>query len=160
LDQRKFITFMLLTMAIWMLSFKLFPVPELPDPAAAGAKDDGKAADAKAEAAAEDADADNAKDDAEPAEGEPQPPAEGQPQAGQAAPEGAQPPAPRPGELVIAQPAGETEYVSIGSLEPKDGYRMLVTLTSRGAAVLRAELSSPRFSDQQNWSGYLGELQL
>lgn len=150
---------MLLTMAIWMLSFKLFPAPDPPDPAAAGAKADGKAAGGEVADVADNADADEAKDEEEPADDEPQPPGE-QPQPGNVPPAGVQPPAAKPGELVIAQPAGETKFVSIGSLDPNDGYRMLVTLTSSGAAVLRAELSSPRFTAQQDWSGYLGELQL
>jgi hypothetical protein len=35
---------------------------------------------------------------------------------------------------------------------------MLVTLTSRGAAVERIELADERFHDQDDWSGYLGHL--
>ena len=37
---------------------------------------------------------------------------------------------------------------------------MLVTLTNAGAAVRRAEMASPRYRDQHDWSGYLGELEL
>ncbi|MCI0333818.1 MAG: membrane protein insertase YidC [Planctomycetes bacterium] len=148
MDQRKFITFMLLVVAAMMLFSSLFPVPEQPkQPApAAGAKDDGKAAQV----------ADN---DVQPQPGE-QPPAGEQQVDGQPQP-GAQPPAiAKPGELQIGASAGETQFVTIGSLNRDDGYRMLVTLTSSGAAVRRAELSSPRFTDQHDWSGYLGELEL
>jgi len=146
---------MLLTMAIWMLSFKLFPAPDPPDPAAAGAKADGKAA------AVDNGKADDANNDEQPADDEPQPPAGQPPQVGEAPPAGVQPPvAAKPGELVIPQPAGETQFVAFGSLDPRDGYRMLVTATTSGAAIVRAELSSPRYTDQQDWSGYLGELQL
>ena len=37
---------------------------------------------------------------------------------------------------------------------------MLVTLTNAGAAVVRAEMSSPRYRDQEDWNGYLGDLEL
>ena len=46
------------------------------------------------------------------------------------------------------------------SLDPKSGYRMLVTLTNAGASVVRAEMSSPRYRDQEDWNGYLGDLEL
>ena len=51
------------------------------------------------------------------------------------------------------------EFVSLGSLDRDTGYRMLVTLTNQGAAVRRAELSSPRFLDLTDRSGYLGHLE-
>ncbi len=152
MDQRKFITFMLLVVAAMMLFSSLFPAPEQPKqpPPAAVAQDDGKEpADGKVAEVA-----DNADNDAQPQPGE-------QPQAGDQPQPGAQPPAlVKPGELQFGESAGETQFVSIGSLNRDDGYRMLVLLTSRGAAVLRAELSSPRFTDQHDWSGYLGELEL
>ena len=47
---------------------------------------------------------------------------------------------------------------TLGSLDPADPARMLVTLTSRGAAVERIELSSEQFHDQDDRSGYLGHL--
>ncbi len=49
-------------------------------------------------------------------------------------------------------------WVTLGSADPDDPYRMLVTLTSRGAAVLRIELSSPRYHDLEDRSGYLGHI--
>jgi YidC/Oxa1 family membrane protein insertase len=49
-------------------------------------------------------------------------------------------------------------WVTLGSADPNDPYRMLVTLTSRGAAVLRIELSSPRYHDLEDRSGYLGHI--
>jgi YidC/Oxa1 family membrane protein insertase len=52
------------------------------------------------------------------------------------------------------------QMLSLGSLDPASGYRMLVTLTNRGGAVLRTELASPRYRDQHDRSGYLGELEL
>ncbi|MCE9630396.1 MAG: YidC/Oxa1 family insertase periplasmic-domain containing protein, partial [Planctomycetia bacterium] len=46
---------------------------------------------------------------------------------------------------------------TLGSLDPKAA-RMLVTLTSRGAAVERIELADEKFHDQDDRSGYLGHL--
>jgi YidC/Oxa1 family membrane protein insertase len=56
------------------------------------------------------------------------------------------------------EPASAEEWVSLGSADPKDPYRMLVTLTNRGAALARIELSSPRYRDIDDRSGYLGHL--
>ncbi len=47
---------------------------------------------------------------------------------------------------------------SLGSLAEDGPARMLVTLTSRGAAVERIELAGRQFHDQDDWSGYLGHL--
>ena len=61
-----------------------------------------------------------------------------------------------------AQPAAEPEapeaWVTLGSADPADPYRMLVTLTSKGAAVARIELNSPKYCDIDDRSGYLGHL--
>jgi len=53
-------------------------------------------------------------------------------------------------------------WLTLGSLErgPDNPYRMLVTLTSRGAAVRRVELASESFRDLEFRDGYLGELAL
>lgn len=72
---------------------------------------------------------------------------------------GAPPPAlgslPQVAELTIP-----TQFVTLGSIDPASGYRMMVTLTNEGAVLRRAEFASPRFRDQHDWSGYLGELEL
>lgn len=55
----------------------------------------------------------------------------------------------------------EPEWATLGSLDPNDPYRMLVTFTNVGAAVERIELNSPRYhdiEDQEDRSGYLGHL--
>jgi len=52
----------------------------------------------------------------------------------------------------------EPRLVALGSADPKSPYRMQVTLTNRGAAVARIELSSDRFRDLEDRSGYLGHL--
>ena len=54
------------------------------------------------------------------------------------------------------------QWVTLGSADPASDYRMLVTLTNRGAAVERIELNSPRYRDVEDWedrSGYLGQLE-
>jgi len=58
-----------------------------------------------------------------------------------------------------AQPPAEPEqFVTLGSLGGDSSYRLLATLTNRGAAVRRIELASQRFLDLQDRSGYLGDL--
>ncbi len=53
-------------------------------------------------------------------------------------------------------------YLTLGSADPASEYRMLVTFTSRGAAVARVELNEKRLasmSDEPDFKGgYLGEL--
>jgi YidC/Oxa1 family membrane protein insertase len=50
------------------------------------------------------------------------------------------------------------ERRTLGSLDAADPARMLVTLSSRGAAVERIELADARFLDQDDRSGYVGHL--
>jgi YidC/Oxa1 family membrane protein insertase len=64
------------------------------------------------------------------------------------------------GAAGVAQENGAQQWITIGSVDVNDGYRMLVTLTDRGAAVERVELSSPRYSDADDRTGYLGHLAL
>jgi YidC/Oxa1 family membrane protein insertase len=58
------------------------------------------------------------------------------------------------------QPKFPSRWVTLGSAdaEASNPYRMLVTLSSRGAAVARIELSSPRYHDLDDRGGYLGHL--
>ena len=67
---------------------------------------------------------------------------------------------PRAAPEIKAAPEPEVpeQWVTLGSADENDPYRMLVTLTNRGAAVARIELSSPRYCDIDNRSGYLGHL--
>ena len=64
-----------------------------------------------------------------------------------------------------APPAAEDEeqfpqrWLTLGSADPLSPYRMLVTFTNRGAAVRRLELASPRYTELNNRTGYLGHLQ-
>jgi len=63
----------------------------------------------------------------------------------------------------MAKPnANPVEYLTLGSADPASPYRMLVTLTSEGAAVTRVEMNEARLgsmSDEKDFKGgYLGEL--
>ncbi len=64
-----------------------------------------------------------------------------------------------PGEIAEA-PEPEAQWFTLGSADPSDQnpYRLLATVTNQGAAVERIELSSPRFRDLEDRSGYLGHL--
>jgi len=61
-------------------------------------------------------------------------------------------------EPADAADAAERVRFTLGSLDSADPARMLVTLTSKGAAIERIELSDERFHDQEDRSGYLGHL--
>ncbi len=80
-------------------------------------------------------------------------------------PAAAQPEPPRPeasatdggAATATAAPAPRVRR-TLGSLKPDAAAKMLVTLTSRGAAIERIELAEERFHDQDDRSGYLGHL--
>jgi YidC/Oxa1 family membrane protein insertase len=78
--------------------------------------------------------------------------------------EAAKPSVKEPDTKVQARPAEPPEkplpeqLVALGSANPASPYRMLVTLTNRGAAVVRTELSSPKYRELENRAGYLGYL--
>jgi len=136
LDQRRFISFLLLSVAALMLFSILFPPPQPPEqPPQQAEKKQADAAPPPEDALAK---ADLPLVEAKPA------PAE------------ARPALPAEWEEFKA----ETRLVTIGSLDYDSGYRLLATLTSTGAAVRRVEMASPRYRDQHDRSGYLGELEL
>jgi YidC/Oxa1 family membrane protein insertase len=58
----------------------------------------------------------------------------------------------------LAQPPVPPKWITLGSVNPADPYRMLVTLSNRGAALARIELASDRYRDLEDRSGYLGHL--
>jgi YidC/Oxa1 family membrane protein insertase len=84
------------------------------------------------------------------AEAKPETPAEKPPAKAEAPPE--KPPAKPAAEKV------DRQWVTLGSADPKDRYRMLVTLDNQGAALARIELSSPRYRDLEDRTGYLGHI--
>ncbi len=65
-----------------------------------------------------------------------------------------------PEEETPARPRLEARWVSLGSMDPESPYRLLVTLTNRGAAVERIELNHPEYRDVDETTGYLGHLAL
>jgi YidC/Oxa1 family membrane protein insertase len=138
LDQRRFIAFLLIWIGVMLLLNRFVFPPQKPAPPVAGAAADGK---------------DAPKVVAKDAEGK-EVPVE---QPSLAAPPAQAAAGPLP---EVAANEVPTQFVTIGSLDMASDYRMLVTLTNGGAAVDRAEMASPRFRDQHDWSGYLGELRL
>ncbi len=81
---------------------------------------------------------------AKPAEGKP---AEGKPAEGKASGPaiGAKSPPGAGHEKKVAR-----KWVTLGSADPQDPYRMLVTLDNQGAALARIELSSQRYRDLED----------
>jgi YidC/Oxa1 family membrane protein insertase len=63
-----------------------------------------------------------------------------------------------PEAAAAEEPAPAEEWISLGSADPDDPFRMLVTITNRGAALARVELSSKRYREIDDRSGYLGHL--
>ncbi len=59
-----------------------------------------------------------------------------------------------------AKPTTEApqQWITLGSMDPKGSYRLLVTLTNRGAAVERIELNDPAYPELEQTVGYLGHL--
>ncbi len=57
-----------------------------------------------------------------------------------------------------ATPKNPERRLTLGSLDPASPYRMLVTLSSRGAGIERAELN--KYRDLEYKNGYLGQLAL
>jgi YidC/Oxa1 family membrane protein insertase len=56
------------------------------------------------------------------------------------------------------EPPVEEQWGTLGSLDPKSSFRMLITWTNKGAAVARIELNSLRYCDIDDRSGYLGHV--
>lgn len=69
-------------------------------------------------------------------------------------------------EMLAADDSKEPEqWITLGSVDPNSPYRMLVTLTNRGAAVARIELNGPdggrlghTYCDIDDRDGYLGHV--
>lgn len=91
--------------------------------------------------------------DAEPGKAEPGKAEPGKAEPGKEVPKETEP-AVSESESVAAEPDQPEELFALGSLDPASGYRMLVTVTNRGAAVARVELNDERFSETENRSPY------
>ena len=148
MEKGRFVAFVVVALAIWLgyVGLRLWLVPEPPPVAKKPAenkqvdkadKNDKKAA--KAEAA------DGQLDD------------RGQPSSSEGT-DTVEVPATGETKATAARPATERKRLTIGSLDPKSGYRMLVTVDSRGAGVERTELVDYR--DLEDKSGYIGQLAL
>lgn len=59
-----------------------------------------------------------------------------------------------------AAPAVEPAWLTLGSAAPDGPFEMLVTLTNRGAAIERIELSNRQYREIERRDGYLGHLTL
>ncbi len=146
MDQRRFLSWLLLSLAILMFSQMLFPPPPRPEKP-----------DAAQQIAAQDRVQDGPRGQI--ADKGPQPPAPGgqdKPPAGAVA-DGAVADGAVAGEMAKAIEV-PLEFYTLGSVDPESGYRMLITLTNQGAAVQRIELSSPRYRDLDYRGGYLGHI--
>ncbi len=139
--ERRFVLFLVLSFGILLLYSWLMPMPSLPKQpqkqvaAKEGEKGGGKTAE---------------KSKAQP-----------KPAAKQPAAKPAEKPK-KPGPVIKAnpQPAEPEQWITLGSADPEDPYRMLVTLTNKGAAVARIELNSPnllRHRPSQRLSGPSGD---
>ena len=65
---------------------------------------------------------------------------------------------PEHAEQIVAETKAEPAWVTLGSMDSNSPYRMLVTLTNRGAAPSRIELNTNQYRDVQELSGYLGQI--
>ncbi len=162
--EKRLVIFFSLTVLLLVLNFWIqakFFAPVKPGPQLAAKPDKDKADKDKPGKADEDK-AENDKagqgvaqegaqaDDTQPADDKKDEPAEGD------KPQGAADAAP---EIKAApEPDIAPQWVTIGSADPAEPYRMLVTLTNKGAAIERVELNSPRYRDLDNRAGYLGFL--
>jgi YidC/Oxa1 family membrane protein insertase len=67
-------------------------------------------------------------------------------------------PPPAAAPAAVAQVPAEQGF--LGSLDPATGYRMLVTWNNHGAVIERVELNDPRYKSIEDFSGYLGHVEL
>ncbi len=145
--ERRFVLFLVLSFAILFVHFALMPKPP-------------KKPAAKPEVAAkeeEQAPRDEPGPQPAPPELQSEKPEGDQPAADDEQPEPAQ--AAETGPTIIPPKRGDPrKWVCLGSSDPTSPYRMLVTLTTRGAAVARIEMASPRYRELEDRSGHLGHL--
>jgi len=156
--EKRFILFLLLSFAI-IYTFTPRPDPQAPEEAnqeEVAQNDENEKADADKDAAKPPADKVDPEDG--PKEENPDEPGQTPDPA-----EPKDPPEEPPAEPAVAVkpaavPDSPEQWATLGSADPESQYRMLITLTSRGAAVTRIELSSDRFRDIEDRSGYLGHV--
>lgn len=129
---RRLLNFMIVALAVWMLNVMLMRWLMPPQPQPQPQPDAAQQARIEPPDAA-------ARPDVQPAD----------------APPDAPPPA------LVARKEFPEQWFTLGSGDPDSPYRMLVTLTNRGAAVARIELNGQQYLDQETLEprgGYLGHL--
>lgn len=133
MEQRRVILFFVLSFLVVMIHFTLSPPPREPDKKVPAENADKQEARQQLDAEVPNAEAPVAAID------------DVIPEAGQA-----------------AEPVAEVplQYVSLGSVDQDSPYRLLVTLSNRGAGVERVELANKRYRDLHDRGGYLGHLEL
>jgi YidC/Oxa1 family membrane protein insertase len=146
---KRFVTFLLLTMLIMVgyLQLRLWLNPPKPQPDAVAQQNN---------------EPDQKQPDQPPKDPDGEDP-DGEEPGGQKPPDGEDPPdqpAIGPADPSKARPVAPRKFVTLGSVDPASGYRMMLTFDNRGAALARAELSSPRYHDLERSHGYLGHLAL
>ena len=154
--ERRFVLFLVLSFAILVGSQYLFsPRRNGPQGEPPVAREDGVPKGKPGEKRAEQA----AKKPAEIPGEKPKPKVEEKPAPARAKP------AEKPPKVVPPEPETREKWVTLGSADPKEPYRMLVTLTNRGAAVALVELNSARYHDlddakgeMYDRTGYLGRI--
>ena len=62
----------------------------------------------------------------------------------------------QPGQVVPAVKPIDN-WITLGSADEADPYRMLVTLSDRGASVVRIELNNPRYRQLMDDNGFLAD---
>lgn len=149
---RRFIAFMFLAFGILLANATLVAWLDPPQPAEEQVAEEG-AADQADPAAGEEPDAtpEEPKDEAPSTTETAESPAEG---------DEAEEPEPQDDVAEEAEKEFGPQWATLGSVDPTDNFKMLVTLTSRGAAVERVELSEDSYRDLDDRSGYLGHLEL
>jgi YidC/Oxa1 family membrane protein insertase len=158
-----FVVILVLALVVypWVMH-KFFPQPKVANPPADQSQIGDKAAKEKKAAADKKPEKENAKPGNQakvPAKGD-KPKAEAAIDDGKAT----APPDKNQPNKVLAPPEKKIDeprqWVTLGSADPdpKNPYRMLVTLSNEGASVARIELSSERYRDLEDRSGYLGHL--
>ncbi len=149
--ERRFVLFLVLSFGIllsssWLMQ-KLHPPKPGKEKEVAAQKADAK--DAKKDAAKIDGAKDGKKDGVKPAAEKPTP---------EKTPKSDKPAQTPPAIKAAPEPELPEQWVTLGSADPDKPYRMLVTLTSKGAALARIELNSPLYCDIDHRNGYLGHI--
>lgn len=156
MEKGRFAVFIVAALAIWLgyVGLRIWLAPE-PPPVAKKTVD--KAADQSNEA---DADKENGKNDAKIEDSAAKPAAKEDRPSSSEGTDTVKVPATGEPKATTGRPAHAQKRLTLGSLDPQGPYRMLVTLDSRGAGIERVELSSDRYRDLEDKSGYLGQLAL